>query len=102
LHGFLGPRPKMGVLEGKREGGGAMLTSNELVTFGGSCVYANFGENRRRNATVRVRTDEYTDSRTHRRKPVLSSVPCYMLYAIAIAIGQIIICIIQHRREYCC
>jgi len=35
-----------------------MLTSNELVfTFGGSYVCANFGENRSRNATVRVQTD---------------------------------------------
>jgi len=34
-----------------------MLTANELVfTFSGSYVCANFGENRSRNATVRVRT----------------------------------------------
>ena len=34
---------------------------NELVfTFGGSYVSANFGENRSRNATVRVETDEHT------------------------------------------
>jgi len=33
-----------------------MLTPNELIFFfGGSYVCANFGENRSRNATVRVR-----------------------------------------------
>jgi len=43
------------------ERGGAVLTPNELVfTFGGSYVYANFGENRSRNATVRVPTDRHT------------------------------------------
>jgi len=34
--------------------GGAMLTPNKLVfTFGGSCVCANFAENRSRNAIHR-------------------------------------------------
>ena len=38
--------------------GGAILTPNELVLpFGGTYVYANFGENRSRNATVRVLAD---------------------------------------------
>jgi len=38
-----------------------MLTPNKLVfTFGGSYVCANFGENRSRNATVRVPTDGHT------------------------------------------
>jgi len=42
------------------------LTSNELVfTFGGSYVCANFGENRSRNATVRVLADGQTDTLTH-------------------------------------
>jgi len=46
--------------------GGAILTPSELVfTFGGSYVCANFGENRSRNATVRVSTDGYTDTLTH-------------------------------------
>ena len=41
---------------------GAILTPNELVfTFGGSYVCENFGENRSRNATVRVLVDGYTD-----------------------------------------
>jgi len=36
----------------------AILTPNELVLpFGGCYVCANFGENRSRNATVRVLTD---------------------------------------------
>ena len=40
--------------------GGAILTPNELVlSFGGrpTYVFANFGENRSRNATVRVLAD---------------------------------------------
>ena len=38
--------------------GGAILTSNELVLpFWGFYVCANFGENRSRNATVRVLAD---------------------------------------------
>jgi len=46
------------------------LTTNELVlTFGGSYVCANFGENRSKNATVRVladgQTDRQTDTHTH-------------------------------------
>ena len=46
-----------------------MLTPNELVLpFGGSYVCANFGENRSRNATVRVLADGQTH--THRRKPI--------------------------------
>ena len=52
--------PKMGVFlgGGNRRRGGAILIPNELVlTFGGSYVCANFGENRSRNATVRVPTD---------------------------------------------
>jgi len=48
--------------------GGAMLTPSELIiSFGGSYVYVNFGENRSRNATVRVLADGQTD----RRKPIL-------------------------------
>jgi len=43
------------------------LTPNELVlTFRGSYVCANFGENRSRNATVRVLADGQTDTQdTH-------------------------------------
>ena len=38
--------------------GGAILTPNEVfLPFGGSYVCANFGENRSRNATVRVPTN---------------------------------------------
>ena len=72
----------MRVWEQNRGRGGAILTLNELVLpFGGSYVGANFGENRSRNATVRVLTDGQTD----RRKPILYC--CPMLYAIAM--GQI-------------
>jgi len=63
-----------------------ILIPNELVlTFGGLHLCVQFGENRRRNATVRVMTDGQTDRQTHRRKPILLSVPSY-----AIAMGQII------------
>jgi len=42
--------------------GGAILTPNELVLpFVGSYVCANFGENRSRNATVRVLADGDTN-----------------------------------------
>ena len=52
--------------------GGAMLTPNELVlTFRGSYVCANFGENRSRNPTVRVLPDGQTHTQTHRHKPIL-------------------------------
>jgi len=58
----------MGVLGGKIGEGGTILTPNELVlTFRGSYVCANFGENQSRNATVRVLADGQTD----RRKPIL-------------------------------
>jgi len=49
---------KWGFGEQNRGRGGATLTPNELVLrFGGSYVCANFGENRSRNATVRVLAD---------------------------------------------
>ena len=42
--------------------GGAILTPNELVLpFGRTYVCADFGENRSRNATVRVLADGQTD-----------------------------------------
>ena len=51
--------------------GGAILTPNELVLpFGGFYFYANFGENRSRNATVGVLADGHTDRYTDRRKPI--------------------------------
>jgi len=69
------------------------LTSNELVlTFLGSYDCANFGENRSRNATVRVLADGQTDRHTHthtRTQTQTDFIICPMLYAIAM--GQIII-----------
>jgi len=57
--------PKMGGW-GKIGEGGSMSTPNELVlTFRGCRFCATFGDNRSRNATVRVRTDRQTDRRTH-------------------------------------
>jgi len=61
LHGFLGPLVlKWGFCGQNRGRGGAILTPN-----GGSYVCANFGENRSRNATVRVLADGQTDRHTH-------------------------------------
>ena len=52
---------KMGFCEAKWGRSGAMLIPDELVfTFAGSHVCATFGENRSRNASVRVPTDGYT------------------------------------------
>jgi len=49
---------KWGFWGQNRGRGGAILTPNNFVlTLGGSYVCANFGENRSRNATVRVPTD---------------------------------------------
>jgi len=62
------------------------LTPNEFVlTFGGLHVCAQFGENQRKNATVRVSTDgqTYTHAQTQN-----DFIICPMLYAIAM--GQII------------
>ena len=43
--------------------GSCDVDPNELVfTFGGSYARANFGENRSSNATVKVRTDEQTQT----------------------------------------
>ena len=79
----------MGVLVEKNRGrGGAILTPNELVlTFRGSYVYANFGENWSRNATVRVLADGQTHTQTQ-----TDFIICPMLYAIAM--GQIIITVV--------
>jgi len=80
---------KNGGFGGQNRGsGGAILTPNELVlTFRGFYVCANFGENRSRNATVRV----LADGQTHTQTPTQTQtdfIICPMLYAIAI--GQII------------
>jgi len=57
----------MGVLEGKiGEGVVRNWPANELVfPLRGSYVCVNFGENRSRNATVRVSTDGHTDTLTY-------------------------------------
>ena len=75
--------PKLGVLGGKWGRGGAILTPNELgLTFGSLHVCVQFGENRRRNATVRVSTDGQIHTRTHaqtdaKRFYYLSHAICY-------------------------
>ena len=65
LHGFSGSfSPKWRFCEQNRGRDGVMLTLNVLVlTFEGCCLCATFGENRSRNATVRVLTaDRETDT----------------------------------------
>jgi len=69
--------------------GGAILTPNKLVLpFGGFYVCANFGENRSRNATVRVLADGQTNTLTDR----LTDVNRFYNLSHAIAMGQIKIC----------
>ena len=61
---------------------------NELVlTFGSLHACVQFGENRRRNATMRVSTDGHTNAHTHGQTQN-DFIICPMLYAIAM--GQII------------
>ena len=71
-----------------RGSGGAILTPNEVVLpFGGTYVCANFGENRSRNATVRVLADGQIHRQTDRQTDANRFIICPMLYAIAM--GQI-------------
>ena len=73
--------PKLGVFRGKIGEGIGDIDPNELVlTFGGLHVCVHFGENRRRNATVRVSTEGHTH--THARTDAkrfyyLSHAICY-------------------------
>ena len=62
--------------------GGAILTPNELVlTFGDLHLCVKFGENRQRNATVRVMTHGQTDRQTDRQTQtdfiICSIATCY-------------------------
>ena len=82
--GFQDLLAKNGDFGGQNRGrGGAILTPNELVlTFRGSYVCANFGENRSRNATVSVPTDGQTHRQTDRHTDAnrfynLSHAICY-------------------------
>jgi len=64
-----------------REGVVRRWRPNELVlTFGGCYLCATVGENRSRNATVRVCTDRQTDRHTHRQRQtefILYHAICY-------------------------
>ena len=84
--GFQDLLAKNGGFGGQNRGrDGAILTTNELVlTFRGFYVCANFGENRSRNATVRVLADGQTHTHTQTQTDFII---CPMLYAIAM--GQI-------------
>ena len=69
LHGFLEHLGQNGGFRVTRGRGGAILTPNELVVmFGGLHVCVQFGENRRRNATVRVSTDGQTHTRSDAKR----------------------------------
>jgi len=68
LHGFSGPPGLKWEFGGKMGRGDVILTPNKLVfPFGGFYICASFGENRSRNATVRVPTDRHTN----RCRPIL-------------------------------
>ena len=59
----------MGVIRGKIGEGLGDIDPNELVlTFGGLHVCVQFGENRRRIATVRVSTDRHTQGEVKIKK----------------------------------
>ena len=95
LRGFSGPMSRKWGFVGENKGrGAAILTPNELVlTLGGLHVSVQFGDNRRRNATVRVSTDGQTHTHTHTHTHTCAQtqndfIICPMLYAIAM--GQII------------
>jgi len=75
----------MGVWRQNTGKGGATLTQRTRLYFEGFYVCANFGENRSRNATVRVRTDGQTDRRTDANQFYNLSRAIY-----AIDMGQII------------
>ena len=85
MHGFSGPLGLKWGLGGQNRGrGGAILTPNELVlAFLGSYVCANFGENRSRNATVRVLADGQTHRQTDRQTDANRFYNLSHVYAIA-------------------
>jgi len=68
-----------------------ILTPNELVlTFGGLHVCVQFGENRRKNATVRVSTDGQTHTRSDaKRFYYLSHAICYSYGADNYSLGSV-------------
>ena len=72
-------RPKIGDIRGKIGEEWDDIDPNELVlTFGGLHTCVQFGEDRRRNATVRISTDGHTHAQTQN-----DFIICPMLYAIA-------------------
>jgi len=69
--------------------GGAISTPNELVlTFGGLHLCVQFGENQRRNTTVRVTTHGQTDRHIDRQTDANQFY--YLSHAICYSMGQII------------
>ena len=67
------------------------IDPNELFfTFGGYYVCVSFGENRSRNATVRVPTDGLTDTLTD----AIDFIICPMLYAVAMGLRYLRSCVL--------
>ena len=71
----------MAIFRGKIGEAWGDIDPQRVLTFGSLHLCVKFGENRQRNATVRVTTHGQTDTHTQtdRRKTILLSVPCYML-----------------------
>jgi len=75
--------PKLFFGRGKYGKGWCDVDTNELIlTFGGCYLCATFGENRSRNATMRVQTDRETDGHTPGQRQT-DFIICPMLYTIA-------------------
>ena len=74
-----------------------MLTPDELfLPFGGFYVCVNFGENRSRNATVRVLADGQTDRLTDANRFYnLSHAICYSYIAHSMII-KVAACFVRH------
>ena len=98
LYGFSGPLTQNGGFWGKigeGKGWGRVVRcwpTVNLFLLWGCYLCATFGENRSRNATVRVRTDRQTDRQRDRHtqwQRLTEFITCPMLYAMAI--GQTII-----------
>jgi len=64
------------------------LTSNELVlTFGNLHICVQFGENRQRNATVRVSTHGQTDIHRQRDRQTDANLFYYLSHALCYSYG---------------
>jgi len=81
---------KMAIFRGKIGEEWCDIDPNELVlTFGGLNLYVKFGENRQRNATVRVTTHGQTRTHTHRHphRRTDANIFYYLSHAICYSYG---------------